>query len=217
MVSSISPSEVRQLLSEHGVILVHFSGISRTSQFEDLYFPDDLKTARAGDLCGGVCCSTLGPRDSYTCTQMNAVGEIGIIINPKSESSVRAASASDAGSWINVHSGCREVETSKELPEACKESILRRGEAGYNEWVVQDYNTVGIFYFPNPRIAVESTYNDPVTGQEQVTNGIASLELESLASDFADLRKFSIKDQKFQEVHPCGAMSAISVSDIYGI
>jgi len=140
-----SVSEVHEVLRAHGAFLVHFSSFPPMGSLdiEARPYPSDLIAVGNRECPGGICCSTIMPRDNFA-GGGNASGYIGLLLRPVSDRSIIAASHEDIGS--NVVNGVREYRKPLDpvLKSDLESSITERAENAWNEWIVDDYEPVGV-------------------------------------------------------------------------
>lgn len=140
-----SVSEVHEVLRAHGAFLVHFSSYPpmRSLDCEGLAYPTDLIAVGNRKCVGGICCSTILPRDNFA-GGGNASGYIGLLLRPVSDRSIIAASHEDIGSY--VVNGVRQYlrPLVPVLRSDLENSITQRAENAWNEWIVDDYEPVGV-------------------------------------------------------------------------
>lgn len=139
--------EMYDVLKKYNALIVHFSGAPKgagASRNNNLY-PNDLQHAINGHAQGGLSCSTVIPRDNFQGLYRNATGCIGIVLGLKGKESLSGAYPKDCGS--------NEDEKNKRLSFIQNElaitdienTITNRPFGNYNEWIIKDYNVLGIF------------------------------------------------------------------------
>lgn len=142
--------EVHKVLTDWGGVIVHFSGVPPgMASGERKDFPDDLKYVLAGSAQGGISCSTVRPGDTFEfqdleTTRRNSWGCIGVIVRARSPWSLVCVHSSDCGSF--VHEGfryCDQGNNDLSLKEIA-ESLEARSSNGCNEWVMRDYDCLGV-------------------------------------------------------------------------
>lgn len=140
-----SVSEVHEVLRAHGAFLVHFSSYPPMGSLdsEGRAYPSDLIAVGNRECPGGICCSTITPRDNFA-GGGNASGYIGLLLRPVSDRSILAASHEDVGSY--VVNGVRQYlrPLAPVLKSDLENSITQRAENAWNEWIVDDYEPVGV-------------------------------------------------------------------------
>ena len=139
---------IRNFLREREALLVHFSSPMRTCR--STKFPDDLKTAmrlKKGIVCFSLFCVTMSDflQVQGSTEKENAAGNVGLVVDIKNTGSVIAVDSSDCGSILNSDTSKRQYLNNKPTKSTCAASIDER--QGYNEWLVQNFDVVGIFVF----------------------------------------------------------------------
>jgi hypothetical protein len=138
----VTLDEYRDFLRRHQAVLVHFSGCPKGVGF-DLYYPNDLMRVIANPALD-ISASIFRPS---TDTRYNTFGEIGVILDPRTDQSVVYVCEQDGGS--HVVGGRRVPRQSSITTDQCEYSLAERGKpdprVAHNEWVVEDYNVKGIF------------------------------------------------------------------------
>jgi hypothetical protein len=176
-----------ETLRQHRALIVHCSRPGKGNvQDEEAVFPDDLRRAVDGAArsTGGLSCSVIWPAHVHT------FGSVGIILRPRSMQSVSEICFEDAGSYRDSNTGKRHSHASIAQPlseKAVADTFLNA--AGYNEWIVDDADTVGIFVnLQNPPLLVPrriSVGGLPPSPQPQHIN------IDEIVSEFADLPVFA--------------------------
>lgn len=217
---SLTKPEIYELLHKHNVIIVHFSGCPKGSGVErnDHMYPNDLKFVLEGNAQGGLSCSTVKPCDCFHGIERNATGCIGVVLGLKDETSLKAVSPDDCGSSENL--GVRESWLANEVTaESAAASILNRKSGTYNEWIVGNYQPLGIFavnpfevsaLFPPPRIP---EMPEELQGTDLVP-GIKQTTLTEISGLFQDQLIFSFYYGKLCRWEE-GTMQEISHDELY--
>ena len=138
--------EINDLLRQHTALIVHFSGTPKGSGSEyDYHYPEDLKKVTAGHCQGGLSCSTVMPNDNFSDLKIaNATGCVGVILGLNSKNSVIDVNAADCGTY--VVNDVRIVPNYRDLSIVdLEQTIDDRPSGNYNEWVINDYQVLGIF------------------------------------------------------------------------
>lgn len=137
-------------LAKRNALIVHCSRPGKGDEgIDGLLFPQDLQNAI--DICANqsteLCCSVVWPGHTET------FGAIGIILKPRSTASVTLICTTDGGTSINPQTGRRDGAGTKFSAQAVLDTFAN--PAGYNEWNVQDAETIGIFVHPSdpPEVA----------------------------------------------------------------
>ncbi len=185
---------VRKFLRQREALLVHFSGFM--TRHEEFRFPDDLKNAMTLKNVG-LAFSTVQIGDSGVVlthdapNEENATGSVGIVVDIPQNECVRAVSASDAGSHLDGKTGKTISDGEFPTEETCAQSIDLR--TSYNEWIVENYNTIGIFLFQPTFVLREQI----VCGDTVVVP--AEINVCEVANSFPDQRLFSLDEVFFRE------------------
>ncbi|HCM1609724.1 TPA: hypothetical protein N2965_004580 [Vibrio parahaemolyticus] len=137
--------------------------------------------------------------------ERNATGCIGVIISINNPQSIIDVSESDCGS-IECDNGERTTYSQKTLTISdIESSIENRSVDSYNEWVVQDYNIIGILALspfeistfkksPCPDGVPEHLWND------QPIAAIESLSMDDVISEFSDHQVYSFCDGEIVKI-----------------
>jgi len=141
---AVTVDEARTFLRRRNALIVHFSGCPKGVGFDTCY-PDDLVQATANPHWG-LACSVVKPGDGIG----NAFGFVGIIVDVTKDTSVVAVSTDDCGSQVDRGTGKRIALDMIPTAEKCEKSLDERTK--HNEWVVEDYEVMGIFVLRPPQI-----------------------------------------------------------------
>jgi hypothetical protein len=138
--------EINRILSAQNGLIVHFSGAPKgfSSNQPDRYFPDDLKFIVDGKAQGGVSCSVVFPGDRFDGIERNATGCVGLVLGLRSPDSLIAVSATDCGTVVDPD-GYRVPRQAHISTDNILSSIEGRPTGRYNEWVVADFDVLGVF------------------------------------------------------------------------
>lgn len=160
---------VDAFLCRHRALVVHFSGTPKGagSTFEEPY-PDDLLTVIKGGASTGVSASLVMPGDEFNDVhRANATGCVGVVLRLRDPTSLVAVHPRDCGSMMS--DGVRTVDRETDIELADLErSLTERGAVAdhfYNEWVVRDFEVLGLFAAAPYRI---SLWNPPLPGQDEL-------------------------------------------------
>lgn len=142
----LSKADIYEVLRAHEALIVHFSGCPKGIGIErkDHMYPNDLNYVLCGNAKGGVSCSTVKPGDNFSGINRNATGCVGVLLGLRGDNSLRAVSPDDCGSY---EEGCVRKSSlgEKVTIESVSCSITNRGGGSYNEWIVADYDVLGVF------------------------------------------------------------------------
>jgi hypothetical protein len=166
-------SEVHSFLANEVALIVHFSGTPPmpSTWNSPLAYPEDLRTVIHGGAMGGICCSVVRPGDNFGAGVRRACGCVGVIVGLQCKHSLVAVDPDDCGSFCNER-GFREVQEPRDItvPEL-QRTLVERG--AWNEWVVRDYNVLGIFFaapFEVWREKAPALMEDALTSPEEITS-----------------------------------------------
>lgn len=181
-------------------------------------FPDDLHYVRDGRACGGLSCSTVMPGDQFEPMPRNSTGSVGVILGLKNILSVKAAHPKDCGSYTDEN-GDRQVGQQPPLTiEIVRNSITERDAENYNEWVVRDYEMLGLFAMEP--IQILGTYNaaheipEALRGTERITAPI-SVGFDELFQIFGVKIIHGFQGSTIAVHHHDGRIEACSHGNIY--
>lgn len=208
-----SLDSVVDLLANWGGLVVHFSGTPPMGDgivCGNLY-PKDLHHCISGAAQGGLSCSVIRSDDHYDVTNGNhptCVGSIGVIVRPRSAASIVWAQAADLGthkdSTLIRVSGYEHLDLSL---EDLALSLTGRQSNRYNEWVVRDYDVIGIFAIPPFHFWARQDINS-VPGSAEMpeylklddTYGPSRSSLDAIVNEFAPLPIVTIQNGRFVSV-----------------
>lgn len=149
-------ARIHELLREWGGLVVHFSGVPKgvPSTFNQPY-PGDLLQIADGKAQGGLSCSAVRPTDIFDGFHTHAWGCVGVIVRPRAPHSLIGVSAGDLGSWSDDDGDrhCEPANRDVNLEEV-RDSLFGRLGVTRNEWVVRDYDVLGVL--AQPPYSVES-------------------------------------------------------------
>ena len=138
--------EVYSFLSENTALIVHFSGTPPmpSTWHEPRTYPEDLRNVIRGGAMGGLCCSVVRPGDDFETGGRNACGYVGVIVGLQCKHALVAVDPEDCGSYCNER-GFREVAKPTDITvQGLQKTLTDRNS--WNEWVVRDYEVLGIFF-----------------------------------------------------------------------
>lgn len=162
-VSRPEVTEVHKVLNAWGGIIVHFSGVpSGTSTGLNLQFPDDLNHVLTGNAQGGISCSTVRPGDTFEGPQRNSWGCVGVIVRGRTPWSLAGVDAHDCGSRMEPDGfrWCIHADTDLNLEEVVR-SLDERSVIDCNEWVMRDYDVLGVLFQPPFTISSRKQFAAP--------------------------------------------------------
>lgn len=194
--------DVHDLLRDKSGLVVHFSGTPRgvaASSFNG-GFPDDLLNVLDGAAQSGISCSVVHPGDNFDTQSIytNATGCIGVIVRLRNPQSLVGAHYKDCGS--RVEDGVRTCAQANQpmTIDQVRESILARAPGTYNEWVVKDYDVLGLL-FQSPFFV--HTPGNKVTAEELTTsfsgwdwytlqsNGISRIDEKFIIAEIVEIER----------------------------
>jgi hypothetical protein len=178
---------VYALLGQSNSLIVHFHGPKGDELRPERLFPHDLCAVVAGRAMGGLSCCTVGPLDHF---DKHAWGSVGTVIGLQHKQSIVAAEPNDCGSHEEDVGGfsIRVVEQEKDI-RLCDLARSISARAEHNEWVVRDYEVLGLFLHP-PCIVEE------IAGQQRI------ITFRELASRFPNLPIYTFWDRAIYQVVP---------------
>lgn len=168
-VSRPSLKDVHATLVNWGGVVVHFSGVpaGMLSNFNKA-FPDDLLHILAGQAQSGISCSVVRAGDRFEelpgDRRRNSWGCIGVIVRGRTEWSLVCVDAGDCGSFVDG-TGFRQCNgANRDLSiREIEGSLYQRSIQDCNEWVMMDYDVVGVLV--QPPFSVRS-FGDQATEDE---------------------------------------------------
>lgn len=172
-------TDVYSMLRNYNGLIVHFSAAYNLSGKDitngNNFYPNDLKYIISGGAQGGISTSIVTPEDDIGFNVINskAVGSVGIIVGLKYSNSIVEVDAKDCGSILD-ESGIRYVDNPRSdiTVTDLKRTIDTR--VNYNEWIVRDFNVLGILALSPYEIKVQCKIPDPTAANGiTVTNDIA--------------------------------------------
>ena len=131
--------ELMQLITKRQALIVHCSRPGKSNVDNcGLLFPEDLRNAITicGKQHGELSCSLIWP------AHVKTFGAVGIILKPRSISSIKSISPHDSGTSPDEN-GKRQGMGVPFSAEAVEDTFANAQD--YNEWTVADADTVGIF------------------------------------------------------------------------
>lgn len=138
--------EVNTLLRERNGLIVHFSGCPKGvgGTHSPVPFPGDLQLVLSGGAQSGLSCSVVLPGDCFDRFRddCKATGTIGVVVRLNAKGSLVAADVKDCGSSTD-ETGFRWA-TEKDITISSLKNTIE-GRERYNEWVVRDYQPLGLF------------------------------------------------------------------------
>lgn len=176
-------------LTDRKALIVHCSRIGKGDEGADaLLFPDDMKEAIR--LCNvekkEICCSVIWP------DHIKTFGDIGIVLKPRSTASVTMICTVDGGTYTDPSTGRRVGAGDPFSQQGVVDTF--KSSTGYNEWNIDDADTVGIFV-KNPSFSAtvaawidptQLAEYDPVMGEDHFI-GSYIVKFKEIAAAFPSL------------------------------
>lgn len=214
-------SQVMDLLCHHNKLLVHFSGAPRGcgKPRRDNLFPNDLQHILNDQAQGGVSCSTVGPGDSFEIPHSNATGCVGLILKPREAHSILNAKPDDIGSSETKGGSRGPIETTLTITDLEK-SIEQRETSCYNEWIVADYDVVGVFAAPPFLVTQSTNLKVPEDMPDYLRvdgahEALAEISVEEIRRRFSNRQVYGVYNGCFIHYTSTGP-KAITWAKIYG-
>jgi hypothetical protein len=213
-------AEVHALLQKYNALVVHFSGsprgLGKQRGTTNLY-PNDLLHVIAGRAQGGISCSVVWPGDNFHGMDRNATGCVGVIVRFRSPDSLIAAGASDVGSFedeFGVRHACSPAEISA---DDLYKTLTER--TTYNEWVVKDYDIVGVIAVAPFEIwhlaeDVISPADMPAYLKVEAIESITTTDIDCVKAQFPDLPLYTLSSSAVL-LHTANAWIPALHPDIY--
>jgi len=215
-----TPAEVRHFLRARTALLVHFSGAPKGAGVKRGHlFPKDLLHVIAGHANGGLSCSIVRPGDVFNGYARNAMGSVGVVLDPRTSRSLTAVDPHDCGSMEDAD-GNRNVPQERDItPRDLEDSLDRRPKGDYNEWVVRDFQVRGVFASSCPEVSELSVPEYPEEMPDDMRDSIPSpsfrkVAVEELFRTFRDLPLYSFSSTGIVRCRPDGSI-LINVAEIY--
>lgn len=191
------------LLAELAVrkaLIVHCSRTGKGDEaIGSLLFPDDPRNAIkiCADKGKELCCSVIWP------DHIEIFGDVGIILKPRSIKSTTLICTIDGGTYHNPKTCRREGKGVAFSKRGMMDTFAKA--TGYNEWNVQDAETIGIFVHPTKPLEVARRMSfrdmlgyDPSMGDEE---GIGvRITVADIAAMFPDLPIYTFWGQDIVRV-----------------
>lgn len=181
-----SLDEVRLFLAKHQALVVHFSGTPKGIGPGQETYPKDLIKVCSGGAQGGISCSVVKPGDRFHGDICHGTGSVGLVIALNGANSLVAVSEKDVGSYVEngVRLGAKEVDIETADLE---NSLSARGER-YNEWIVRDFEVIGMFVAVPASTWQEAAVKTPPDFPPLPPQGQpVSISLHQIAADFKEL------------------------------
>lgn len=200
----MTDAELMDELINRKALIVHCSRPGKGDEgINGLLFPADLTNAI--HICANqskeLCCSVIWPGHVAT------FGDVGIILKPRSTASITLISNTDGGTRVDPATGKRVGVGAPFSPRAVMDTFTNATD--YNEWNVQDADTVGIFVRlppPMPQVAriVDITTiqgYDPMMGTDPMVFPV-DITLAEIRAAFPGYPVFSIEGGAIVDI--CG-------------
>lgn len=193
--------EVHLLLHQWQGVIVHFSGAPKGASGSTFHgqYPADLLNVLANNAQGGISCSVVKPGDDFHSFIANATGCIGVIVRMSNRHSLVGADCRDCGSTeTEGKRTCRNAHLPLSIADVAH-SLCGRASDGYNEWIVKDYEVIGL-------LVQEPWY---VVAPGNATN-IAELKLH-----FGDIDWYTLKPDGIWRLDGLTPVAKVSMDDLY--
>jgi hypothetical protein len=128
-------AELMSELVSRKALIVHCSSWGKR---EPPFFPDDLRNAPQVLPKKDICCSVVWPARPVT------TGSVGIILRPRSLTSITSVAVTDAGSSPDPATG-RRLGLGRPFSRKAFDATFSAGPGEHNEWTVMDADVVGVF------------------------------------------------------------------------
>jgi hypothetical protein len=204
-------------LARRHALIVHCSRPGKADEGAGaLLFPDDLQ--KAIRICATesseLCCSVIWP--SHVAT----FGTVGIILKPRSTRSITSICTTDGGTYLDQTTGKRVGAGVPFSPQGVMDTFARATD--YNEWNVQDAETIGIFVHPGEPWEVarkcflsEIPGYDPSIGDEEII-GAFPISPAQIAAQFPGLPILTVSGTGIARLGETGLVP-VSALDLYGL
>jgi hypothetical protein len=211
-------AELLEELVMREALIVHCSRPGKGDEgIDGLLFPEDLK--RAIEICAcqskELCCSVVWPDHTKT------FGAVGIVLKPRSTQSVTLISTTDGGTSVNPDTGRRDGLGFPFSEQAVADTFAKATD--YNEWNVQDADTIGVFVHPSePWVVPKRIPLNQVPGYDPIMNafgmedlvGSVMTTLSEIATLFPALPIYSLSGAGIVRLEASGPI-AVKAADIY--
>lgn len=204
-------------LATHSALIVHCSRPGKADEgLKGLFFPRDLQ--KASHICAvenkELCCSVIWPRHVKT------FGSVGIVLKPRSVSSITSICTIDGGTYLDPITGKR---VGAGLPFS-KQGVLDTFSKAtdYNEWNVQAAETIGIFVHPADPLEVAKKFSlkeipgyDPSMGDGEEV-GTVVIDHREVAAQFPTLPIYTLSNLGIARLEGSERVS-VSALELYGL
>ena len=204
--------DVHALLRKRNSLVVHFSGAPPgAGRTTGRLYPNDLRYVLSGSATGGISCSTVTAADVFHERDRNATGCIGVIVDFRTPHSIIYAFPEDHGSF-QQDDGSRGVQKIRPLSIGdIAKSIDDRDAKSYNEWVIRDFDCVGILAVEPYEISTLAPYPAHISTSDSVP-GVLRTSLPDVCRDFPGQNVYSFNDGRIIDVRE---RKVVDISDIY--
>lgn len=207
-----SIDEVCSFLSRYKLLIVHCSGTPKGIGTSTRSYPHDLQHVWQGHAQGGISCSLLGPGDRFHGFNSHSTGTVGLVVAPTEPASIVAVSPHDAGSYLK--DGVRVVGHEVDIGISDLErSLSDRGDS-YNEWVVRDFNVVGLFVASPATTWQSLAVQMPEGMPTQISGQDVPITVHEIAEDFDGLPIYTLSEHGVLEWTASG-WRPVAHSDVY--
>ncbi|CAN7597509.1 hypothetical protein LJR069_004421 [Variovorax paradoxus] len=206
--------EISDFLRRHEALIVHCSGTPKGVGPGQSYYPEDLQSVLRGDAQGGISCSVVKPGDLFHGPTRHATGSVGLVIAPTTPSSLVAVDPRDAGS--QVKDGIRSVAHERDIGVPDLDRCFAARGDHYNEWVVRDFNVIGVF-IGEPASTTQPTMIDmpPESGlPPHATTGEVPLGTLDVSAEFSGLPIYTLAGGQIRQWKK-NRWFSVSHADVY--
>jgi hypothetical protein len=207
----MTDEELRAELAARNALVVHCSRTGKGDEgINGLIYPDDLRKAMSLCESGAVLsCSVIWP------SHVKTFGPIGIVLKPRSTSSITSISPVDSGTSVNPETGKREGNGEPFSRTAVQATFANATD--YNEWTVKGADVVGVFGHPTDNWDVSCLCKpsqvpgfDPklveLIGDEPFV-GAAPQTLKEIAAAFPGYPIYSFRKGELVRLEPVDAVN----------
>ena len=212
----MTDNELLTELAKRNALIVHCSRPGKGDEgIGGLLFPNDLKNAI--EICAmeskELCCSVVWP------DHIKTFGAVGIILRPRSIKSITSICTVDGGTSLDPKTGKRGGLGSPFSKQGVLDTFAKATEY-YNEWNVQDANTIGVFAHPTePWVVAKKVSLKDIPGYEPGMDdgeevGQVLINRAEIAHHFPDLLIYTFFGAGIVKVEASG-YAPVNASDLY--
>lgn len=187
-----SLDEVRSFLSRFQALILHCSGQPKGIGPGQFDFPNDLHHVLQGHAQGGISCSVVKPGDRFHGEVRHTTGSVGLVIAPTDSKSILSVDPNDAGS--EVHEGVRVVGHENDISVTDLEMTFTERGNRYNEWVVRNFNVIGLFVAEPAQISKGVEMHMPIGAPTEIIHQGVDISVCEVANEFSGLPIYSVSE-----------------------